>query len=323
MVTPMMRSRSAPKRSRSAPLSLVERTPPMVERSGHKPSKARRWPCCASVCCKDCSVQPASKVTVRSAQACSTIRFSLPVERRRSACFGGLPQPSFVPPPRGVTEIPASLASARVAAKCFSSAGSATNRGTTPATASVDEAARRFSGPTAAWRFSSNLLVFGMAVAEAHHFLSVALGDSRGFKGMRDVFARLFAAEARSRKNFRWIRKLQRVEGAAHPLHRVEVRLGEHLRHHALLFFPDAVFAGDRAARFEAQLQNAVGKRLGCLLLPGDAAVVENQWMQVSVAGVENVGDANPRLFTEACDLAHHARQSGARDYAVLHDVVR
>src|SRR6266581_3581359 len=51
MVTPMIKSRSAPKRKRSAPLSFVESTPPIVAFSGHSGSSANRWPCCASVSC--------------------------------------------------------------------------------------------------------------------------------------------------------------------------------------------------------------------------------------------------------------------------------
>src|SRR5258707_15081781 len=108
---------------------------------------------------------------------------------------------------------------------------------------------------------------------------SITLGDSSGLQGVRDLFARFFTAEAWSGKNFRGIRKVQRIECTAHPLHRVEVWLCEHFRHHQFFFLTDAVLAGDGAAGFQTKFQDAVGKLFGGLLLACDAAIVKNQWM--------------------------------------------
>ena len=44
--------------------------------------------------------------------------------------------------------------------------------------------------------------------------------------------------------------------------------------------------------------------------------------MQVAVAGVEDVGDAEADLGGHAGDFVQHAREGGAGDDAVLHDVV-
>src|SRR5258706_516737 len=121
-----------------------------------------------------------------------------------------------------------------------------------PQTASSAVATRRFSKPATARRFSSKVLVFSMAVEIMHCLSSVALGNAGGFQGMRDVLPRFFAAQSWSRKNFRGIRKLQRVERAAYSLHGVEVGFAEHFRHHAFLFFADAVFASDGATGCEA-----------------------------------------------------------------------
>ena len=44
--------------------------------------------------------------------------------------------------------------------------------------------------------------------------------------------------------------------------------------------------------------------------------------MEVAVAGVEDVGDAEAGGGAEACDFAQDLREGGARDDAVLHDVV-
>ena len=87
-VIPIIRSRNPPKRTRNEPLSFVARMPPTVARSGHSGSRASCWPCCASVCCNCWIVHPASTLTVRSAQACSSTRFMRCVESTRSARAG-------------------------------------------------------------------------------------------------------------------------------------------------------------------------------------------------------------------------------------------
>src|SRR6476620_11511622 len=60
------------------------------------------------------------------------------------------------------------------------------------------------------------------------------------------------AAQARRRHDLVRVRLAFGVEGAAQLLEGVEVGLGEHLRHVALLVDADAVFAGDRAADLHA-----------------------------------------------------------------------
>src|SRR5215471_4355271 len=44
--------------------------------------------------------------------------------------------------------------------------------------------------------------------------------------------------------------------------------------------------------------------------------------MQVAVASVKNIGDAQSVFFAKALDFAHHLRQGGAGNHAVLDDVV-
>ena len=188
-----MRSRRAPKRSRNAPLSLVERRPPIVARSGHKQSQASRWPCCTSVFWSACTVQPDWTVTVRSAHACSRTRLSRTVDKITSALFGGLPQSNFVPRPRGTTATPASFAQESSAANCSSFSGSATNCDGTPQTESPTAAARKFCEPTAARRFSSKELVFSMILetvpSVSHQNRSAIPADSRGWGTYSPAFS--------------------------------------------------------------------------------------------------------------------------------------
>src|ERR1700689_432340 len=82
------------------------------------------------------------------------------------------------------------------------------------------------------------------------------------------------------------------------------------------------MLAGDRAAALYAQPQNVDGKLHGALFLASDAAVVENERMQISVAGMKDVGHAQSRGGAPAFDFAENFGQSGARNDAVLHDVV-
>ncbi len=139
---------------------------------------------------------------------------------------------------------------------------------------------------------------------------------------MRNVFAGLLTAEARRGKNLCGIRKLQGIEGGADALHGGEIGFGKHFGHHALFFFADAVFAGDGAARGEAKVENFHRKRESAFFLAGNPAVVENEWVEIAVAGVKNIGDAQAGLLTEPRDFSHHLRKGGAGNHAVLDDVV-
>ena len=139
---------------------------------------------------------------------------------------------------------------------------------------------------------------------------------------MGDVFAGLLAAEARRGKNFCGIRKLQRIEGAADTLHGGKIGFGKHFGHHALFFFAHAVFTGDGASCGEAKFENFHRKCESGFFLAGNAAVVENEWMEIAVASMKNVGNAQGVFFAEPRDLAHHSRKSSAGNHAVLNDVV-
>src|SRR5713226_8535279 len=102
------------------------------------------------------------------------------------------------------------------------------------------------------------------------------LRHTRDLQGMRFVTSLLLSAEPGSRENLFGIRQTLRVERAAHALHRVEVGLREHRRHEFLFFLPHAVLAGDRAAGFYTESQDAEGQLLGDVFLSRDAAVVEH-----------------------------------------------
>src|ERR1700722_6496003 len=324
IVTPIIRSRNAPYRIRNEPLSFAERIPPTVARSGHSGSMAMRWPCSASVFCRSWIVQPASTLTVKSAQAYSITRLSRAVERIRSARIGGLPQQVFVPPPRGTTHSPVASPPRSAAASSVSLPGSKTICGWTPATLSPGPAGCRCSAPTMDRRSSHGTAVTVSAPKTGGcAVISEAFCDSSGFQGMRSILPWRFTTQARARENLRRIGEVLWVKCATHALHRLEVGICIHLGHHTFLFFAHPVLARDGTSGLDAEFENAVGQELCRMFLPFDPAVIEDQWMQVAITGVKHVGHPDSRLGAESLDLVHDARQRRTRDHAVLHNVIR
>src|SRR6185312_1407785 len=102
------------------------------------------------------------------------------------------------------------------------------------------------------------------------------------------------------------------IESATHPLHGFQIGLAEHFRHGHFLVCTDAVLAGDRTARRDANFQDAVRQRLRRFFLPGDGPIVKDQWMKIAVPGMKNIRDANSRLRAEVLDFAHHPWQRRA-----------
>ena len=64
------------------------------------------------------------------------------------------------------------------------------------------------------------------------------------------------------------------------------------------------------------------GEGFGGVFLAGDAAIVEDERVEVAVAGVENVGDAKAGGALRREISLMILRERGAGDDAVLHDVV-
>ena len=79
------------------------------------------------------------------------------------------------------------------------------------------------------------------------------------------------AAQPRRRHQLARVRQPGGVERAAQALERVQVGLGEHLRHVLLLVDADAVLAGDRAAGVQAGVDDQARQLLGLLGLALDA----------------------------------------------------
>src|SRR3954471_21437300 len=147
---------------------------------------------------------------------------------------------------------------------------------------------------------------------------SEALGKACRLQRVLPVRPGHLAAQPRRRHDLARVGEPAGVERAAQLLERGEVGLVEHLRHVALLVHADAVLAGDRAAGLHAREHDLAGELLGAL---GLALGVADERMQIAVAGVEDVADAQPVLARQLVDAIQHLGQARTRDDRVL-DVV-
>ena len=84
------------------------------------------------------------------------------------------------------------------------------------------------------------------------------------------------------------------------------------------------MLAGDRAAERDAEVEDLAARRSAARSAsPGIALVVEDERVQVAVAGVEDVADAHAVLDCQLADPPQHLGQARARHDAVLHVVAR
>ena len=125
------------------------------------------------------------------------------------------------------------------------------------------------------------------------------------------------AQRCKRREHLAGIEQALVVEGAFDALLLVEIDLGKHHRHQIALFDADAVLAGEHAADLDAQPQDIGAELLGAFELAGIVGVVEDQRMQIAVAGMEHVGDAQAVFRRHLLHALQHQRQLGARDGAV------
>ena len=81
--------------------------------------------------------------------------------------------------------------------------------------------------------------------------------------------------------------------GVTQAAHAVEIRGAVHLAEKGALLEADAVLAGDRSAEADAQAEDLGGQDFGAIVRACLTAIVEDQRVQVAVAGMEHVGDAD------------------------------
>src|SRR5271166_3485945 len=99
-------------------------------------------------------------------------------------------------------------------------------------------------------------------------------------------------AAAELRKHLPGIEQALFIEGAFETLLLVEVDLVEHRVHEVALLDADAVLAGQNAADLDAKPEDVAAERLRALEFPWLVGVIEDQRMQIPVAGVKHIGGA-------------------------------
>lgn len=131
------------------------------------------------------------------------------------------------------------------------------------------------------------------------------------------------AAAAGGGEHFVGAEIAERIEGVAEVFHGGEVAGREHFVHEADFFDADAVFAGDAAAGGEAFVEDFIAGVENAADLLGVAFVEEQNRMNVAIAGVKNIDNANIVSLANFDDFLEDVRQLSARDDAVLGAIAR
>ena len=105
-----------------------------------------------------------------------------------------------------------------------------------------------------------------------------------------------FGAAVQRRHGLAGIEQAGRIERGLDGMELGQFRAAELHAHLVDLLDADAVLAGDGAADFHAQLQDAAAEFLGALQFAWLVGVEQDQRMQVAVAGMEHVGDRAVRI---------------------------
>jgi hypothetical protein len=93
------------------------------------------------------------------------------------------------------------------------------------------------------------------------------------------------------RKDLAGIEQAIGIESAFQALLMRQVGFIEHRAHQIALFDPNPVLAGQHAANLDAKLENVGAEFLGPGKLARLIGVVQDQRMEIAIAGVEDVGD--------------------------------
>src|SRR2546428_2133758 len=228
---------------------------------------------------------------------------------------GGTPTPPALPPPHGTTGTPASAACAMTAATSSTLPGRTAASGVRPSITYGDSSmpARTWAGPTMARSLSSSGTMRPALEALRQALSLDGVGTVR--HGPR-LDARLSRGE-----HLAGIAETTGIERVLEALHQREVGGREDERHEVGLLEPDAVLARDRAADLRAHLHDLRSGVDDTRLLAGLARIVQDVRMQVAVAGVEHVADAQPVRGDDLVHAPEHVWQLRARDDAVHHHV--
>src|SRR5208337_4252069 len=123
-----------------------------------------------------------------------------------------------------------------------------------------------------------------------------------------DMHSAEFGAAAELREHLSGVEKTFGIESAFEALLLIEIALIEHRVHEIALLHADPMFARQDAADLDAETKDVGAKRLGLVELARLVRVIEDQRMEISIAGMKDVRHA------QAVSRLHllHALQHGA-----------
>ena len=113
------------------------------------------------------------------------------------------------------------------------------------------------------------------------------------------------------------IEQAQRIEGTAQAMELLELGSGKLDAHPIQLLHAHAVLAGNRTADRHAEFEYPLAESLGRLELAGLVGIVEDQGVQVAVAGMKDVADSQSVLRRQGIDAFEYGAELVARDGAI------
>src|SRR5476651_2387250 len=149
-----------------------------------------------------------------------------------------------------------------------------------------------------------------------HHALESWQIRKRQLAGV-DVHAAEFGAAVQLWKYLAGIQQALVVEGAFQPLLLGEIDFGEHRGHQVALLDADAVLAGQDAADLDAKPEDVSAESFGTVEFVRLVRVIENERMQITVASVKDVGDAELVVRGQFAHPREHQRKLRSRDGAI------
>src|SRR2546423_14835948 len=119
------------------------------------------------------------------------------------------------------------------------------------------------------------------------------------------------------------IAALCRIENASQLLHSVEVRGAKLLGHEIDLLHANAMLASDAAAECDTFFQNFFASMDGAFHLVWITFIIQDERMDVAIAGVENICDPQPISAAGLLNEFHYFWKFRTRHDSILGEVIR
>src|SRR4051812_48900822 len=178
---------------------------------------------------------------------------------------------------------------------------------------------------------ASSATVFGRTLrpTEIPSMINSGTSQQHGF----DAFADRLRARCRGSADFgtrvaRWkyfggIQHGGWVEDALHGTHHIQIRVVKNESHELFLLHADAMFAAESSARVHAHTHDRFSQLVDSLHLIRITAIKQNEWMQISITGMKDVGHSQAMQLGQPVDFSQHIGQSRAWNHGVHHHHVR